>query len=464
MSKRRKYPRPFDAVNRSWLHVALSVALVICACSGSSGPVAAPPTEDPGTSLDAVINPDVPPPVSVAGDRVVTSQADVDSLPKGTAFSIAGDLLIEGVADIDLAGLDSLVQIGGNLSIRDNPGLRRPPLDGLQQLTGDLVLRNNPALVMQDAFPVLTHVGGSVVVADNGPGDLDGFGILDQLGGDLSITGHDGLGSVSGFRRLIRIGGSLLIQANNATALRLPGLARLARVEGHVQVESNTVDTLEGPRGLLSVGGTLELSDNEVHVLAGFDQLGLIEGSLVVADDDSLRFVEAWANLLEVGGELSIRGLPRLSTVAFLNELIRVDGRLEIADNAAVENIKLPALQRAGSLTVSCDPQDCRLHELNLEELTRVHGDLVISGTHLLDLDGLDHLRTVEGDLILQFNDVLEDIQGLAGLDTLGGDQAHFINREQPLDQIADLIEQLRDNGFEGDVQIVGGFSGLTED
>ena len=59
---------------------------------------------------------------------------------------------------------------------------------------------------------------------------------------------------------------------------------------------------------------------------------------------------------------------------------------------------------------------------------------------------------------------MLEDIQGLAGLDTLGGDQAHFINREQPLDQIADLIEQLRDNGFEGDVQIVGGFSGLTED
>jgi hypothetical protein len=306
-------------------------------------------------------------------------------------------------------------------------------------------------------------VDGSVVVEANGQRDLEGFGVLDQIGGDLKIAGHDGLRSVSGFRRLIRIDGSLLIQANTATALRLPGLSRLARVEGRVQIENNTVDTLEGPRGLLSVGGSVELGDNELHVLVGFDQLGQIEGSLVLADDDSLRVVEAWANLLEVGGDLSIRGLPRLSTVAFLHELSRVEGGFEVAANASVESIRLPDLQRTGSLTISCDPQDCRLHELNLEGLTRVNGDLMISGTRLLDLDGLKNLRTVEGDLILQFNDILEDIQGLAGLDTLGGDHARFINRGQPLDQIADLVEQLRDNGFEGDVQIIGGFSGLAE-
>lgn len=261
MSKRRKYPRPFDGVNRSRLHMALLAVLLVCACSGSAGPVA-PPTDD-GALPEAVVDPDVPPPVAVVGDRVITSRADVDLLPQGIVFSIEGDLVIEGLADTDLAGLDSLVQVVGNLSIRANPGLRRPPLDGLQHVTGDLTLLNNPALLMEDAFPRLRRVDGSIVVEGNGPGDLDGFVILDRLGGDLRIGRHDGLRSVSGFRRLIRIDGSLLIQANNATALRLRGLSRLARVEGRVQIENNTVDTLEGPRGLLSVGGSVELRDNQ---------------------------------------------------------------------------------------------------------------------------------------------------------------------------------------------------------
>lgn len=461
MRKQRRYLPFSSVVKRAAGPVALCLALLGSACSGSKGAVVTSPTDDGGGPSPA--GGEAPPPVLIPGDRVITSQTDINELMAVTAFAIGGDLILEGIGDTDLTGLDSLVQVEGSLLIRDNPGLQRLPLDGLQHVAGDLVVRGNPVLHTVGVFPRLERLNGSIVLEGNGPADLGGFAALDRLDGDLRIAGYDGLRVVSGFGKLIRIGGSLQILNNHGTALRLPGLQRLARVQGGMQVESNSIDTLVAPAGLLSVGGSLEVTDNSLHALSGLGQLKLIEGSFVLAADDSLQVVEELTNLTEIGGALSLRGLSRLSTVAFLDGLSRVDGGFELVDNTVLATVRLPRLQRAGGMRLTCDPLDCALQEMEFAELDRLHGDLVIAGTRLLNLDGLSHLRTVEGDLILQFNDALDDIQGLAGLDTLGGEQALFINERQPLDQIADLVEQLRDHGFEGEVQIVGGFTGLAE-
>lgn len=109
-----------------------------------------------------------------------------------------------------------------------------------------------------------------------------------------------------------------------------------------MQVADNVIDTLEGPTGLLSVGGAVEVTDNTLHLLRGLAQLDVITGSLVLAGDDSLQIVEALFHLAEIGGDLLIHRLPELTEVRFLDGLSRIDGVLPIADNRVLASIMLP--------------------------------------------------------------------------------------------------------------------------
>ena len=63
---------------------------------------------------------------------------------------------------------------------------------------------------------------------------------------------------------------------------------------------------------------------------------------------------------------------------------------------------------------------------------TEITGDLLIHATALTDLDGLEHLVAVGGDLIIQHNSQLTSLGGLAGLTSVVGDLTIYNNDQLP--------------------------------
>lgn len=145
-----------------------------------------------------------------------------------------------------------------------------------------------------------------------------------------------------------------------------------------------------------------QLGDDEV------EQTELVCGDAMARDvvirtpDDAA----ALANIATITGSLTVAGSPL--TALALPRLVQVRGAVDLRDNPALVEVRMPALQAVeAGFVLARHPQ------LTTVELPALHrtGTLQIDGnTALPDLSGLPSLRSVAGDLRITGNDALSSI------------------------------------------------------
>jgi hypothetical protein len=279
-----------------------------------------------------------------------------------------GETLHVGGATTELH-LPSLREVGGSLTILEANSLLAADVGSLSAIGQDLRLEVVRSLAAFEPLR-LGQVGGHLHLLDLSLRDLDGFASLAQVGGDLRIE-RSRSPQVRGFPRLASVGGSLVVRDDPGTQL------------------------IDAFPALLTVGGDLRVEDEpRLLRVAAWGQLRSVGGALVLARLEGLRELEGLSGLQQVGS-LALEDMPRLST-APLPALVLAEGGVR-ADRTGLQALDLPALDGPGGIQLT-DSAD--LATLNLTDLTRIEGDLRLTGLPSLlpgDVDALLERVEVEG-------------------------------------------------------------------
>jgi len=314
-------------------------------------------------------------------------------------------------------------------------------------------------------YPNCTEIEGNVIIEDGNTTsvtNLNGLSILTTIEGNLVITNNDFLGSLTGLNALISIGGDIEIK-DNAVLLNFMGLDNLISIGGSLQIYDNdNLNSLDGLENLSSVEGdliighinTLYGGNPSLTNISSLSMLSSIGGALRVSNNNAIGILTGLENIApETIYDLYIdnnSSLYSCEAESICNYLSNPNGILNIENNApgcnsieevieACDGICLPfgitfttqeeidnfqanhpnCYEIAGNVTIS----GVDINNLNgLEAVTSVWGNLGIGGNASLNsLTGLENLNTIEGNLLIVDNDLVSNFNGLVSLTTIEG-------------------------------------------
>jgi hypothetical protein len=109
-------------------------------------------------------------------------------------------------------------------------------------------------------------------------------------------------------------------------------------------------------------------------------------------------------------------------------------------------------------------PEDYTVHdEESLGKLGKCVGiawDLHVRHTELIDLSGLERIKTIGEDLVIDDNDNLESLRGLSSLTELGASLYIRKNKNLPGSEIDEFVGHLWSVGWKGEITICGNLYG----
>lgn len=226
-----------------------------------------------------------------------------------------------------------------------------------------------------------------------------------------------------------QIEGDARIGFNDIT--NLEGLSVLTSLGGGLQIGQNDFLTdLFGLRNLTSIGGTLWINNcNALTNLTGLEGLTSIRERFGIIDNASLTSLMGLNNVTSVGaGQINISGNSSLINLTGLEGISSIGGSLIIGDDESGGNDALTSLTGLDNLTSIGEffwlqYNDSLADFTGLDNLTSIGGSLDIrNNSSLVSLSGIDQLTSIGGSLNLLLNWTLEDITSLANLNSIGGD------------------------------------------
>lgn len=277
----------------------------------------------------------------------------------------AGDIMLTTQAEVDAFDCTS---VEGTLRISGNDIIHLNALGGLRNV-GELIIENNPNL-----------------------DDLSGLSTLDSIGdlggANLVISNNATLSNLDGLSSLTAIGGSLII-SNNAMLRNIDGLSSVSRISSIHIFNNAELENIDGLSGI-----TTESSD-------------IFSYEIKVTDNSELNVCNGLTPLFQSIG---------VSDVIMLFNY----GYIELSGNGAGCTLTdiLPGFPfdqkcfRSTTLSTQAevDAFDCPV----------VTGTLTISGSDITNLSALSGLRKV-GQLVIENNPNLTNLDGLSSLDTIQG-------------------------------------------
>ena len=378
---------------------------------------------------------------------------------------IGGDLLIYyNGALISLTGLGGVTSIGGNFLILYNPALTSlTDLDNLDSIGEDLEINHNSSLATCDVQSIcdyLTSPNGYISIYDNAPGcnsqeeveedcennclpegilfttqaEVDNFQInypgCTEIEGDVEINGGD-ITNLYGLYVLTAIRGNLSIWGDNALT-SLMGLEDLTSVWGHLSIIDNaSLTSLTGMDNLTFIGGDIDIYSNDVLTsLTGLDYVTSIGGNLSIWGNNVLTGLTGLGNINAASiTNLYIYDNSSLATCevqSICYYLISPNGYISIYDNAPGCNSQEEVEE---ACKYNCLPggilftSQARVDnfQINYPYCTGIEGDVKIKGGDITNLNGLNVLTAIGGDLSICGNNVLTSLTGLDNLDSIGG-------------------------------------------
>jgi hypothetical protein len=319
--------------------------------------------------------------------------------------------------------------------------------------TGDFIVSGAESGAVLDELFTCDWIDGNLTVTECPLNDLNALSGLEGLTGDLDISNNDNLSDISGLQALTEVGGSVRI-AYNTSLGSTSGLKNVSTIGTFLTIQNNPALVELGLTGLQSINGALTIVDNDMlcdtlinEFLAG----GVTYLSHTINNNNSE------CSTLGGGvcpGDYTINGFDPLSDLVSLGLCTTITGKLEIKDTNLTGLTGLEWLQEIeGDLHIEANPL---LQDLNgLVSLTHVGGRLDIKNADaLITLAGLGELDTVGGELNIEQNPVLESLE-LDSLTTVG--QLRIVGNEMLCQESTDaLVEQLEletepeigENGF----------------
>ena len=217
--------------------------------------------------------------------------------------------------------------------------------------------------------------------------------------------------------------------------------------------------------GNLVIGRTTGSSTDDedpITDLSGLSLLTAIEGDLIISRTSELLELSGLEALNEISGDLIIRLNRELSTTFGLNNLQRIGGDLEISANSALNNLDaLASVEGVQNFRFAHNAAMKRLFDMtsinslnvvtiegntSLENIAGLNGtsirELTINGNDVLEnlrglesttnlasfelryneslksVEGLENLRRISDALVIEYNDMLEDLNGMGFLES----------------------------------------------
>ena len=338
---------------------------------------------------------------------------------------------VEVATEADLALLAGIRVISGDVVI-EATALDGVDFPALEHITGNLQIGGNAAL-RRASLPVLTAVDGDVSIGSNDNLDELDLRQLTRVH-DLFVRSNPALGDLAGLQRIQRIDGSLAI-GNNAN-LASADLRYLNTVRGGVHVDHNPILVAVALR-LGEETGVVAIEDNEAltRIELRADSLASVQilhndalitfaldakrvaGSVDLDGDrlQEVRFMRSNQNALEIAEGLRVRGPVEVLAI----EPAAVVGGLDIQETRITELDRIPYVlgnvalefnrrltsaafvEVRGDLTIAGSPM---LHSFGELAQATIDGDVVLSGTALEDLRGLQLVREINGSLTIANN------------------------------------------------------------
>ncbi len=326
-----------------------------------------------------------------------TTQAQIDSFQINypNCTEIEGDVQIEGDENTDITNLESL--------------------NVITFMYQDLRIENNPTLFNLLGLHNIHSIGGSLVIAGNNElGNCVGLNDLTNIGGDFEIKENPAMTNLSGLDSLNTIGGSLQIYGND-NLNNVNGLETLSFVSGDLVIGS----------GIMLYGGNPFLSD-----ISGLNSLTSIGGMIKVSNNDSLTSLTGLGNIapesiygiqIDSNQILSTCGVESICTY-----LANPYGSVIIEGNA-------PGCNEPEQVIESCDgiclpagiifsnQEQIDAFQSNHPNCSEIAGNVIISGEDISNLNGLNILTSVWGNLLIGGNPMLCSLSGLDSLSYIGG-------------------------------------------
>ena len=270
-------------------------------------------------------------------------------------------------------------------------------------VNGNLRIFGDETVTDLSPLDVLTEVTGSLGIFSTNVTNLKGLANLVAVGRGIDIEDNAKLVSLQGLENITELN-NLFIAFNNRLT-NLQGLEGLVRVEGGlILLENTALNNLEGLNNLTSTGN-LAIDNgfaSNLESLRALKNLTTINGYLVI-NSTGISTLEGLDNLTFIGGSLDIERNKQLTSLKALSKLSFVGGSLDIELNSQLSDLQgLEGLTSLGS------------------ENDRPFG-LLIRSTSLVNLQGLDNVTSIKGDVFIEDNTSLTTLQGLDSLTTIEG-------------------------------------------
>ena len=278
------------------------------------------------------------------------------------------------------------------------------------------------------------------------------------------------------------INGNIIMTGSDIT--NLSGLSTLTKINGSLNISNIGATTLNGLQNITEASSGLVISGN--GNLSDLSGLGKLEDADIISigSNRNLTSLSGLSNQLTEVGQLFILGNARLTTLNGLSQLRRVTEELTVTNNRALSdcsilctildssNLSDSNIEISGNANVCldqgvlesvCDSNTITLG--NRSEVNNYNGPSTISGNlfitykgtgeFALNLDALTgKIQRINGDLLIKNANLLTNIDGLQDLIFVGGDVR--ITDNTSLSQFCGIANLISRNGVQGSIVIEG--------
>ncbi len=384
--------------------------------------------------------------LEVSNNTALNSLAGLHNLNTvGGRVHISGNTILDDINAMEDTDLSGIV----DLSIFDNPNLAMCDITSvcnyLQDL-GEYTIYNNAlgcesfdAIIAFCTYPLscsdntLTFttqeqvddfvannlncniISGNVVINSSAISpitNLNGLNEITSIGGNLEISGNDSLANLTGLEQLTSIGGDLIIQ-DNLGLTSLTGLNNLTALNNRLDIRNNTTldDISAIENTILSSISYLRIYNNpELSVCSITSICNYIQISQTASIGLNAPGCESYSELYDY-----------CNFPVFCSDSILLFTTQIQIDDFVVNNPD--CIEIFGDVIINSSTVFPITNLNGLNQITSIGGDLEISGNDsLANLTGLSQLTSIGGDVVIELNDMLSNLDGLHQLTSIGGD------------------------------------------
>lgn len=212
---------------------------------------------------------------------------------------------------------------------------------------------NTQAELLEFATSACKDFIGDLSIIGQAIDNLDPLLDLETISGDLLIQSTS-ITNFQGLNNLNSVGGYINIDDNN-NLLLIDGFSNLHSLgkkstKGGVKIQNNSqLTNINGFNQILEIHGNIEITENQsLETIGGFNNLESLQINLNIESNESLSIIEnGFDHLRLIENKLSITENPNLSAVSFPN-LITVLGEFLVRKNALLDLSDFASLELIG--------------------------------------------------------------------------------------------------------------------